>query len=49
MIFSPAAIDDAGHRIRQLIWNEPLSPDELSGLNNILRMLKHHENMNNAM
>ena len=49
MIFSPAAIDDANRRIRQLIWNEPLPPDELEGVNNILRMIKYHENMNNAM
>lgn len=46
MIFSPAAIDDANHRIRALIWNEPVGADELEGLNNILRMLQYHKRMN---
>lgn len=47
MIFSPATIDDVGHRIRRIIWNEPLAPDALEGLNQILIMLKKHETMNN--
>jgi hypothetical protein len=48
MIFSPKAIDEIRPRIQALIWEGPLRPDELEGLNNILRMLKYHENMNNA-
>jgi hypothetical protein len=47
MIFSPRMIDDARYRIQKVIWNEPLSPDALEGMNQILVMLKYHENMNN--
>ena len=48
MIFSPAAIAEIRPRLYALIWGEPLPPGDLEGLNNILRMLKSHENMNNA-
>ena len=49
MIWSPSEIEDARTRLQTLIWNEPLSEDALSGLNNILIMLKHHENMNRSV
>lgn len=46
MIWSPTEIEDIRFRLQTLIWNESLSEESLSGLNNILIMLKHHENIN---
>lgn len=48
-LFDDSEIDYLQKGIREnLIWDEPLRPEELEALNNTLIMLECHRRMNNA-